>query len=386
MELITTTKALEHACQRLARETFIAIDTEFMRESTYWSKLCLVQMAGADKVPVIVDAMAEGLSLDPLLALLADESVLKVFHAARQDIEIFHHMTGRVPAPVFDTQVAAAVCGHGEQVAYDQLVQRTSGASIDKTHRFTDWSRRPLSEKQLHYAAADVEHLVDVYRVLAAALEESGRTEWIGEEMAVLCSPQTYSAEPDQAWKRLKMRARKPIELAAIQALAAWREEAAQARDVPRSRIVKDDVLYDVASQLPESREALGELRSVPKGFERSQLGTEILEVVGRVKALPRAALPAIPRGTRPNGQPGAVADLMKVLLKAISEEHKVASRLIANAEDIDKLALDDDADVAALSGWRRQIFGDLALDLKHGRLTLGISERTVAVHRRGKS
>ncbi|MGE0232814.1 MAG: ribonuclease D [Flavobacteriaceae bacterium] len=382
MELITTTKALEHACQKLAGEPFIAIDTEFMRESTYWSKLCLVQLAGRDKLPVIVDTMAGDVSLAPLFRLLADESVIKVFHAARQDIEIFHHMTGQVPSPIFDTQVAAAVCGYGEQIAYDQLVQRTSGAHIDKSHRFTDWSRRPLSEKQLHYAAADVEHLIDVYEALAAALEESGRSQWIGEEIALLSSPDTYSAAPEEAWKRLKMRARKPVELAATQALAAWREEAAQARDVPRSRIIKDDVIYDVAAQLPESREALGQLRSVPKGFERSQSGSEILEIVASIKALPRDRLPSIPRNSRPNGQPGAVADLMKVLLKAVSEQHKVASRLIANVEDIEQIALDDDADVPALKGWRRKIFGELALDLKHGRLTLGIKGRAVAVNR----
>ncbi|MCB1476525.1 MAG: ribonuclease D, partial [Rhodobiaceae bacterium] len=359
--------------------------TEFMRESTYWSKLCLVQLAGRDKLPVIVDSMADGLSLEPLFRLLADESVIKVFHAARQDVEIFHHMTGDVPSPLFDTQVAAAVCGYGEQVAYDQLVRRTSGANIDKSHRFTDWSRRPLSEKQLHYAAADVEHLIDVYEALAAELEQSGRSEWIGEEIAVLSSPSTYSASPEEAWKRLKLRARKPVELAATQALAAWREEAAQARDVPRSRIVKDDMIYDVAAQLPDTREALGQLRSVPKGFERSQSGGEILDIVGRVKALPRDRLPAIPRNPRPNGQPGAVADLMKVLLKAVSEQHKVASRLIANVDDIEQIALDDNADVPALHGWRRKIFGELALDLKHGRLTLGIRGRSVEVTRTGE-
>lgn len=380
MELITTTKALKSACERLRDNDHVAIDTEFMRESTYWSKLCLVQLAGPDKAPVIIDTLADGIDLDPLVGLLGDTGVTKVFHAARQDIEIFFHMTGEVPAPIFDTQVAAAVCGYGEQIAYDQLVRRTTGAQIDKTHRFTDWSRRPLSEKQVTYAAADVEHLIDVYAAIQAALKKQKRSDWIGEEMAVLTSPETYRAEPDDAWKRLKMKVRKPRELAALQALAAWRERTAQGRDVPRSRVVKDDVIYDVATHLPKDRESLGNLRSIPKGFERSRAGEEIVAVVEQVLSQPKDTLPELPRNPRPNGQTGAVTDLLKVLLKAVSEKHAVASKMLATVDDIEAIALDDNADVPALEGWRREIFGRHALDLKHGRLALSMKGNSVVI------
>src|SRR6478736_4188549 len=276
MEPITTTKELAAACTRLAKHDFITVDTEFLRETTYFPILCVAQVASADEA-IVVDALAEGLDLTPFFKLMANGKILKVFHAARQDIEIVWHMANMIPHPVFDTQVAAMVLGYGDSISYDQLVQRITGDTLDKSNRFTDWTRRPLSPAQVKYAVSDVTHLRDVYTALVADLGRRGRADWMGDEMEVLTSPDTYRAEPERAWMRLKTRVRKPKELAVLIEVAAWREREAQTRDVPRSRVLKDDTIGDIATQAPTTIEKLGHLRSIPKGFERSKWGSDIV-------------------------------------------------------------------------------------------------------------
>jgi ribonuclease D len=373
--IITDTEALAAFCERLSRAPFITVDTEFLRESTFWAQLCLVQMAGPGEA-AIIDPLAPGIDLAPFFALMADERVTKVFHAARQDIEIFVKLAGAVPHPLFDTQIAAMVCGYGDQVSYDQLVYRIAGKQIDKTSRFTDWSHRPLSAKQTTYAIADVTYLRDVYLSLSAQLAEQDRTNWVAEEMAVLSDIDTYRTDPEDAWKRLKLRVKKPRQLATLQALAAWREREAQERDVPRGRVLKDEALYEIALQQPRDQEALGRLRAIPRGFERSSVARGILAAVEGAMAVPENALPRIPR-TRPAPEhASAAAELLKVLLKMVAEEHGVAARIIANTDDLEKIAADDRADVPALKGWRRQLFGEQALALKRGDLALSMGPK----------
>jgi ribonuclease D len=381
MELITTTAELAAVCARLAKHPVITVDTEFLRETTYYPLLCVVQLASADEA-VVIDALAEGIDLKPFFELMADENVLKVFHAARQDIEIVWHRAGIVPHPVFDTQVAAMVLGYGDSIAYDQLVERITGHRPDKTHRFTDWSRRPLTQDQTLYALADVTHLRDVFAALDADLKKRGRSDWVSEEMEVLTSPSTYDIHPERAWERLKTRVRKPKELAVLMEVAAWRENEAQTRDVPRSRVMKDDAIGDIATHAPTSLERLGSLRSLPKGFERSKWGQDIIDAVQRGLARDLAALPKLekPRG---NSNGAATVELLKVLLRMTSERHAVASKVIATVDDLEKIAADDNAEVGALHGWRRELFGEAALALKHGRLALAMDKgRVVRVDR----
>jgi ribonuclease D len=383
IDTITTTEALADVCARLAAAEFVAVDTEFMRETTFWPKLCLVQLASPDDA-VIVDAMAPGLDLSPFLDLMQAPSVLKVFHAGRQDIEIVYHRGGFVPAPIFDTQIAAMVCGFGDSIAYDQLVARTTGGRIDKTHRFTDWSRRPLSDLQLDYALADVTHLRDVYRHLRASLEKSGRIDWVAEEMAVLTSPDTYRAEPESAWTRFRARPKSREEFGVLKAVAGWREREAQTRDVPRSRVLKDDAVSEIASRRPRTAEQLAGLRTVPKGFERSRSGAELVGIVNRALEGPLPELPPVDN-ERPSGNGGAASELLKVLLKLVSERHGVAAKIIATSDDLDRIAAADDADVPALSGWRRDLFGVPALDLKNGRTAIAMNAgRIVLLERSG--
>ena len=381
MDLITTTADLAAVCDRLARHPFVTVDTEFLRETTYFPQLCVLQIASVEESAVI-DALAEGLDLAPFFALMANEKVLKVFHAARQDIEIIWHLAGIVPAPVFDTQVAAMVLGYGDSIAYDQLVERITGHRPDKTHRFTDWSSRPLSEAQIHYAEGDVTHLRDVFVALDADLKKRGRSDWVSEEMEILTSPKTYDADPARAWERLKTRVRKPKELAILMEVAAWREREAQTRNVPRSRVLKDDAIGDIATHAPTSIERLAGLRSLPKGFERSKWGADILEAVQRGLARDLRELPKLDK-PRHNGNGSATVELLKVLLRMTSERYAVASKVIATVDDLEQIATNDDADVGALKGWRRELFGDAALALKHGRLALAMEKgRVVRVDR----
>ena len=378
MKILTTTAGLEEACTALARSDFITIDTEFIRETTFWPELCLIQLASPD-LAVIVDPLAQGIDLAPFFALMADASTIKVFHAARQDIEIIFHLGNLIPHPIFDTQVAAMVCGFGDSVSYDQLVSRTTGAQIDKSSRFTDWRRRPLSDKQLDYAMADVTHLRDAYLLLKTQLEREGRTDWLSEEMNILESRETYDLHPDDAWKRLKMRVRKPAELAVMQEVAAWREREARQRNVPRGRVVKDDAIYEIAQQQPKDTEALGRLRMIPKGWERSQQGQAIVEAVNRALALPKEDMPRLPRHRPVPDGAQAAADLLKVLLKLVTEKHGVAAKIIANSDDIDRIAAEGaNADVPALKGWRRKLFGETALRLLAGDIALRLVDNRV--------
>lgn len=370
MNQILDTSTLDALCRRLRQVPFVTIDTEFIREKTYWPLLCLVQLAGPEEAAVI-DAQAEGLDLQPLLELLADRSVLKVFHAARQDIEIFHHLTGTVPAPVFDTQIAAMVCGFGDQVGYDRLVAKLAGEHIDKGPRFTDWSLRPLTAKQISYALADVTHLRVIYEKLQRKLESNGRVSWLQEEMGILTTPETYRAEPEDAWKRFKLRGSDPRYLALVQALAAWREREAQARDIPRNRMLRDEAITEIAASHPRDADALARTRALPRSVAQGNIGAAILETVERTMSLPPSELPRpAPRPDLPRGL-GPVIDLLRVLLKMRCDESGVAPKLVASSADLERIAADDEAPVRALGGWRRQLFGEDALALKHGRIAL---------------
>ncbi len=376
--MIETTAALADACKELAKSEFVTIDTEFLRETTFWPQLCLVQMA-SPTLEVLVDPMAKGIDLTPLFELMADANVVKVFHAARQDIEIIYHLGGLIPHPIFDTQVAAMVCGFGDSISYDQLVQKTKNVQIDKSSRFTDWSRRPLSEKQLDYALADVTHLRDVYLALKSQLEREGRSSWLKEEMDILEARETYDMHPDDAWLRLKSRLRKPTELAILKFVAAWREREARSRNVPRSRVLKDDAIFEIAQQQPKDAEALSRLRTVPKGWERSTSGTAIIETVNAALALPKAEMPQAPRHSHSPEGSGAAVELLKVLLKLSADKHGVAAKVIANSEDLDKIASEGEkAEVQALSGWRRELFGEPALKLIRGEVALRFAGKKV--------
>ncbi|HET7680996.1 MAG TPA: ribonuclease D [Xanthobacteraceae bacterium] len=390
MQPITTTEELAAACARLARYPFITVDTEFLRETTYYPILCVIQMAGADKAvggdeAVVIDAIAPGIDLAPFFDLMNEEKVLKVFHAARQDIEICWHRAGKLPHPIFDTQVAAMVLGYGDSISYDQLVQRITGDVLDKSSRFTDWTRRPLTEAQLTYAVSDVTHLRDVFRTLSADLDKRGRAEWVSAEMEVLTSPETYRADPENAWQRLKSRVRKPRELAVLMEIAAWREREAQSRDIPRGRVLKDDVLGDIAVQAPTTVERLGHLRSLPKGFERSKWGDAIVEAVNRGIARDPKTLPRLER-SRGVANGGATVELLKVLLRMTAERHAVAAKVIATVDDLETIAGDDNADVPALKGWRRELFGNKALALKRGELALAVEKGRVVPVERGSA
>lgn len=381
MDLITTTADLAAACSRLAKHPVITVDTEFLRETTYYPLLCVVQMASAEEA-VVIDTLAEGIDLKPFFELMANEGVLKVFHAARQDIEIIWHQANIIPHPVFDTQVAAMVLGYGDSIAYDALVEKVTGHRPDKTHRFTDWSRRPLTKEQMHYAVSDVTHLRDVFAALDADLKKRRRSEWVSIEMEVLTSPRTYDFHPERAWERLKTRVRKPKDLAVLMEVAAWREQEAQSRDVPRGRVLRDEAITDIATHAPTTLEKLAHLRSVPKGFEKSKWGADIVAAVERGLARDFSKLPKLEK-PRNNSNGAAIVELLKVLLRMTAERHAVASKVIATIDDLEEIAADDEADVPALRGWRRELFGDAALKLKRGELALAIEKgRVIGVQR----
>jgi len=375
MSLVTTTDELATICERLAKHPFVTVDTEFLRETTFWPKVCVIQLASPEEA-VAIDTLAEGIDLSPFFALMANESVVKVFHAARQDVEIVWRLAKMIPKPLFDTQVAAMVCGFGEQVSYVELVKNVTRVNLDKSSRFTDWSRRPLSEAQISYAIADVTHLRDIYVHLRTRLERSKRLDWLVDEMETLTSQSTYEQHPDDAWERLRHRARKPRDLAVLMELAAWRESEAQGRDVPRSRVLKDDVLIEIAQAAPRNLDALSNLRAFPRGMERSRAGADIIAAIEKGLSRDPSTLPRIERERRNNN--GATVELLKVLLRQVAEETGVAAKMIATVDDLEAIANDDKADVGALRGWRRTIFGEKAIELKRGRLALAVENGKV--------
>jgi ribonuclease D len=377
MELITSTDALAGFCARATKFDFVTVDTEFLRETTYWPKLCLLQAATPDEA-ILVDPLADGLSLQPFFDLLANKKIVKVFHAARQDIEIFVKLSGVVPQNIFDTQIAASVCGFGDSVSYDNLVRSVTGVDLDKSSRFTDWSHRPLTEKQRLYALADVTHLRDIYLKLVDQVTETHRWDWVEDELGVLRSIDTYVVKPENAWERFKTKLSRPRDLAALQVIAAWRERRAQDTDQPRSRVLKDDALIELAMQRPVTAEGFDKLRAVQRGYGRSSAAQEVIALIKDVEALPKAELPPAADRYRGPSPKGAVGDLVRVLLKAVSEEHGVAARILATSDDIDALVLDDDADVPALRGWRRKLFGEKALAIKHGKIGLAATRKGV--------
>lgn len=379
MNVVTSTRDLADACGRLAKHPFVTVDTEFMREQTFWPKLCLIQLAGPED-ELVVDPLAPGLDLKPFFALMADEHVVKVFHAARQDIEIVHYKAGLVPKPVFDTQVAAMVCGFGDSISYVNLVKRITNRDLDKSSRFTDWARRPLSQSQLKYALGDVTHLRDVYLHLKAELDQSGRAHWLDQEMAGLIDPSTYEVDPEGAWQRLKLKVRNRRSLGVLMELAAWRDRAAQAQDVPRNRVLRDEALYDIANQQPQDAAQLGQLRTLSDGFSRSSKAREIIDAVKRGLARDPKSLPPIQHGTAMTPEATALVDLLRVLLKAAAVRHGVAPRLIADTDDLERIATERDPDIAALKGWRRELFGEDALQLKRGELALVVQRGEVVV------
>ncbi len=379
MRVITKTDDLAALTKDMAAAPFVAVDTEFMRETTYWPKLCLVQ-AAAPGIEAVIDPLADNIDLGPLLELMAQKQVLKVFHAARQDLEIFNKLANVLPAPVFDTQVAAMACGYGDTIAYDALVQQVLKRRLDKSSRFTDWARRPLSEPQLVYALADVTHLRDLYPRLHKKLAESNRLHWLDEEHANLVDPDVYDATPERAWERLKLRKTTADYVLALQVAAAWRERQAQARDVPRGRVVKDDALYEIAEHRPKSAADFDRMRAVPRGFGNSRGAQDLLHELNRAFADPNRPqykherAPPVPPGL------GPTVELLKVLLRLQAEAHEVAPRLIASASDVEAIAANDDADVRAMSGWRREVFGDRALALKHGQIALKLKHGQVTI------
>ncbi|HVY44065.1 MAG TPA: ribonuclease D [Hyphomicrobiaceae bacterium] len=377
MRVIGTTRELAEICSRFARSDYVAVDTEFMRETTFWPKLCLIQLAVSD-LAVIVDPLAPGIDLQPFYQLMANEAVLKVFHAARQDIEIVYCQAGIIPHPIFDTQVAAMVCGFGDSISYVNLVKKVSGKHLDKSSRFTDWARRPLSQKQLQYALGDVTHLREIYQHLKADLAATGRAHWLREEMALLTDAKTYVVRPEDAWKRLKLKVRNRSGLGVLMELAAWRERLAQSQDVPRSRILRDEALYDIANQAPTDVDQLAQLRTLSEGFSRSARAREIVEVVKRGLARDPKTLPPLHTGLANAADATATIELLRVLLKAAAQRHGVATRLIADTDDLERIAVEDEPDVPALAGWRRELFGEDALKLKRGELALMVSDGEV--------
>lgn len=379
MSVITDSAALAELCQHLERQDFITVDTEFLRDATFWPRLCLVQV-GADDGAWAIDPLAADMELAPLWALLVDAPVPKVFHAARQDVEIVVRATSKVPIPLFDTQIAAMVCGFGDQVGYERLVYELARKRLDKSSRFTDWSRRPLTDKQIRYALDDVIYLRTVYEALRDQLAKNGRSGWMQEELSTLTDPATYLAEPEDAWRRIRTRSTDPRFLAVLREVATWREVEARSRDVPRTRLLRDEAMLEVAAQAPKTLEALDRLRGVPKGLAGGRVGKAVVEAVNRALALdpgdrPKVAgRPAVPTNT------GPTVELLRVLLKMCCEDAGVAQRLVASGDDLERLAADDEADIPALHGWRREVFGHHALDLKHGRTALTLKDGQVVV------
>ncbi len=378
MPMITDTRELAAFCERIADAPYITVDTEFMRENTYWPILCLVQVAAADEARVI-DAMADGIDLRPLLDIMDDSNILKVFHAARQDLEIFYNLMGHVPEPVFDTQVAAMVCGFGDQVGYETLIAKLTGARVDKGSRFTDWAMRPLRESQIEYALSDVTHLRKAYEKLQRKLSGTGREQWLAEEMAILTSPETYNPDPAKVYLRIKARSSSPRFLAVLREVAAWREGEARRRNTTRNRVIRDEQLSEIAHHPPKNAADLSRVRGLGRKLAHGESGEGILEAVKRGLEMPAADCPSPPpKSEIPRGL-GPVIDLLKVLLKIKCEQNDVAQKLMASNSDLEKIAaFGSDAKVRALSGWRNHMFGEDALKLMRGETAITLKGRKI--------
>ncbi|KJV09275.1 ribonuclease D [Elstera litoralis] len=381
MMMIQDSAALAALCATLTQEAYVTVDTEFIRDKTYWPQLCLVQVAGTS-VAAAIDPLAEGIDLAPLFALMANPAVLKVFHAARQDLEIFYNLTGTVPTPLWDSQVAAMVCGFGESASYETLAGKLANARIDKSSRFTDWSQRPLTEKQLSYALSDVTHLRVIYEKLAKRIEKAGREAWVSEEMAILTDPKTYQLDPETAWQRLRPRTGNRRFLAILKELAAWREAEAQRKNIPRQRLLKDEALLEAAANAPRSVADLGRMRALSKGMTEGSVGQGILAAVERGTAIPEADCPTLPEKPDVSGGRAALIELLKVLLKAKCDSNDVAQKLVANSADIETLAMEDSPNIHALTGWRRDVFGEDALALKRGEVALTVKGDSIRLIR----
>src|ERR687890_1663205 len=381
--LITDTESLEKLCERLARADFVAVDTEFMRENTYWPDLCLIQVASIEEAAAI-DPKAEGIDLKPLLALFVkNEDILKVFHAGGQDIEIIHNITGKVPHPLFDTQIAAMALGHGEQIGYSNLIESLLGHSLDKGARFTDWSRRPLDKRQIDYAIADVTHLSTVFPRMVERLKKTGRGAWLDEEMDRLADPSSFAFEAEDAWKRLKLPSRNPAVLGRLKALAGWRETEARSKNLPRGRIIKDDTLMEIVLHPPKTQDDLGRIRGLSAGWRTNDIGARLMTAIEAAKALDQSELPdREPRRPGLSKDAALVSDLLKLLLKIRAKETGVAARLIARSDDLEALAAGIRHNLKILNGWRYEQFGKDAVDLVEGRLAFGIENGKLKMSR----
>lgn len=381
--LITDNESLAALCDRLSKSDFVAVDTEFMRENTFWPDLCLFQI-GNDQEAAAIDPKAEGLDLSPLLKLLVDnEDVLKVFHAGGQDIEIIYNLTGRTPYPLFDTQVAAMALGLGEQIGYSNLVESLIGKSLDKGARFTDWARRPLDKRQIDYAIGDVTYLAELFPRMLKRLIKTGRGAWLDQEMERLADPSNYANEPDLAWKRVRISSRKADVLGRLKAAAAWREREAQNKNLPRGRIMKDETLADIASHPPASQDALARVRGLSAGWKSNDIGARLMEALSTASELPADEMPPREDKKPGLGKEGAlVADLLKLLLKIRARESNVAARLVARSEELELLAAGRREGLAILEGWRFEEFGRDALDLVEGRLAFAVKNGKLAMTR----
>jgi len=381
MRIVETNEALSAFVTELGQAPYLALDTEFLRDQTYYPKLCLIQVA-APGIEGIIDPLAPGMDLAPFYDLIRRPEIVKVMHASRQDIEIFYLQGGVLPDPLFDTQIAAMVAGFGDAASYETLARKIAHVEIDKSARFTDWSHRPLSKRQLEYAMADVTHLRVIYEWLNARLEKTGRSAWVAEEVAALQDPALYKLDPEQAWKRLKPRTTNKRFLAVLAALAAWREREAQSRDIPRGRVLKDEALTEIAAHPPETPEALDRIRAVPKGFANSRMGKGLLEAIHQgLSAPPPEGAVAENRQQRRRREPSpAVVDLLKTLLRLRAEAAHVAPRLIANADEIERLAAHEDDDLPALHGWRHEVFGKDAIALRKGELAIAVENGDAVV------
>lgn len=370
-KLVTTTEVLEKHCQAIEKAQYITVDTEFLREKTYYPQLCLIQVAGPES-DFAVDTLAPGIDLKPLFKLFNNKNILKVFHSARQDLEIIYKLTKKIPHPLFDTQVAAMVCGFGEAASYETLVRKLAEAEVDKSARFTDWSHRPLTEKQVRYALSDVTYLRTVYEKLVERLDETGRSHWLKEEMEVLTDPATYSALPEEVWQKIRLRGGKSVKfIKRVQGLAKWREEAAQTRDLPRNHVLKEQILLEIAASAPKTIDALSNIRGFSKKMAESAWGKEILDIIHHVDAIPAEELEKDPVERPKAVKNSSVAELLKVLLRIQADEHDVAAKLIADSDDITIIASEKKPDVPAMHGWRYEVFGQYAIALKEGKIAL---------------